>query len=175
MDSISKDDAFAKLFLRDQRRIYAYIATLLPDRDDAEEIFQQTSLLVWQKRNEFEQDRDFVRWACGIAHNLVRNLRRRSDRLNVNLTDEVLELLSHDRLAAEPNADDRLTALRHCLKSLPKRQAKLIERCYTGTKSVRQVAEQLSIAPAAMYMQLHRIRKALLECIERRLITEKSQ
>jgi RNA polymerase sigma-70 factor, ECF subfamily len=174
MDFVAHEDAFAQQFLRDQRRIYAYITTLLPDRDDAEEVFQQTSLLIWQKRSEFDPNRDFVRWGCGIAHNLVRNFRRRSERLNVTLTDEVLELLRHDRLESEPTADERLTALRHCLKALPKRQATLIERCYAGTKSVQQVAGQLGIAPATMYMQLHRIRKALLECIERRLAMEGS-
>jgi DNA-directed RNA polymerase specialized sigma24 family protein len=68
--------SFAERFLCDQHRLYGYIATLVPSRADAEDIFQETSLLLWEKWCEFDQDRDLMPWACGIAHNVVRNFWR---------------------------------------------------------------------------------------------------
>ena len=71
MDS-SPHDRFIERFVRSQDRIYAYVATVLPNRTDAEEVFQQTSLVLWQKWRELGPSRDFVRWACGMAHHEVR-------------------------------------------------------------------------------------------------------
>jgi RNA polymerase sigma-70 factor (ECF subfamily) len=166
------DDLFVERFVRGQRRVHAYITTLVPDRCDADEVFQETCLLVWQKRHEFDVSREFIPWMCGIAHNLVRNLRRRADRSNVNLSDEVLDLLGQEQLERGIAADERLAALRHCLGSLPPRQVELIERCYGSSKPARYVADQMGILPATMYKQLHRLRRILLNCIQRQLATE---
>ena len=46
-------DQFAEQFLRSQRRVYAYIVSMLPNRADAEEVFQQTSLILWRKWADF--------------------------------------------------------------------------------------------------------------------------
>ena len=174
MEASSLDDQFAERFVRAQRRVHAYIATLVPNRCDAEEIFQESCLLVWQKRQEFDPSGDFVAWMCGVAHNLVRNLRRRADRSNVNLSEEVLDLLGQEQLERESNADDRLAALRHCLNALRPQQLALLERCYADAQPARQVAEQLGILPATMYKQLHRLRRALLDCIQHRLASEET-
>ena len=41
-------------FVLHQDRVYGYIVTLLPNRHDAEDVFQQTSLILWQKWDEFD-------------------------------------------------------------------------------------------------------------------------
>ena len=68
-----RNQQFAQQFLRHQNRIYGYIVTLLSNQHDAEDVFQQTSLILWQKWDQYDPGRDFVGWACGIAHNEVRN------------------------------------------------------------------------------------------------------
>jgi hypothetical protein len=45
MDSCQHHDQFVERFVRSQDRICAYVAMLLPNRADAEEVFQQTQLL----------------------------------------------------------------------------------------------------------------------------------
>ena len=46
---------------------------LLPNEQDAQDVFQRTSLVLWQKFDQFDSDRDFLPWACGVAHYEVRN------------------------------------------------------------------------------------------------------
>jgi RNA polymerase sigma-70 factor, ECF subfamily len=77
MDASPQHDQFVERFVRSQDRIYAYVATLLPNRADAEEVFRQTSLILWKRWQQFDPDRDFVRWACGIAHHEVQNFLRK--------------------------------------------------------------------------------------------------
>ena len=53
MDSV-RHDRFARAFLQCQERVYGYIVTMLPNRHDAEDVFQQTSLILWQKWDQFD-------------------------------------------------------------------------------------------------------------------------
>ena len=60
-------DLFAELFVTHQSRVYGFIATMLPNRSEAEEVFQQTSLILWKKWHEYDPQRNFLNWACGVA------------------------------------------------------------------------------------------------------------
>ena len=37
------------MFVKNQRRIYGYILTVVPDCNEADDLFQQTSLVLWEK------------------------------------------------------------------------------------------------------------------------------
>ena len=56
------------LMTQHQRRIFSYIYTLVPDRYDAEDLLQETSLVICEKFDEFKPGTDFVAWACQIAY-----------------------------------------------------------------------------------------------------------
>jgi RNA polymerase sigma-70 factor, ECF subfamily len=64
---VSKGKAFLGLFLKAQRRIFAYIFTLLPNRTDAEDVLQEVSKLMWERFDEADPPGDFVAWGCRIA------------------------------------------------------------------------------------------------------------
>jgi len=116
MDWVPNHDQFAERFVRSQDRIYAYVVTLLPNRNDAEEVFQQTSLVLWKKWQQFDPGRDFVAWACGIAHHEVRNfLRKHKDRGRVYLSEDVMAEVAQARLEFHDVLEERRQALRHCL------------------------------------------------------------
>jgi RNA polymerase sigma factor (sigma-70 family) len=119
MDSCQQHDQFVERFVRSQDRIYAYVTTLLPNRADAEEVFQQTSLILWKKWQQFAPSRDFVRWACGMAHHEVRNfLRKHADKGRVYLSEDVLGEVAQVRLESHDMLEARRHALRHCLDQL---------------------------------------------------------
>ena len=173
MASSEQHDQFVEQFVRCQDRIYAYVATLLPNRADAEEVFQQTSLVLWKKWQQFDPGRDFVRWACGMAHHEVRNfLRKHAGRGRVYLSEDVLAEVAHARLEIHDVLESRRRALRHCLDQLPPGNRELLERCYAGKDSIKAIAEDLGHRPNALYMILKRLRRALFDCINRVLAAE---
>src|SRR5205085_4163762 len=51
------------LFLRHERRLYAYILTLLPHRADADDALQEASLAMWDKFDAAAPPDDFLAWA----------------------------------------------------------------------------------------------------------------
>jgi RNA polymerase sigma-70 factor (ECF subfamily) len=173
MDSCQHHDQFVERFVRSQDRIYAYVAMLLPNRADAEEVFQQTSLILWKKWLQFDPNRDFVRWACGMAHNEVRNfLRKHHNPGRVYLSEQVLAEVAQVRLDFQDVLEARRYALRGCLDRLEQDKRELLERCYAGKDSIKTVAEELGQRPNMLYMTLKRLRRALFECINRTLTTE---
>ena len=58
---------FLRLYTRHQHRILAYIYTLVPNRADAEDLLQDTAVLLWEKFAQFELGTDFIAWACRVA------------------------------------------------------------------------------------------------------------
>jgi RNA polymerase sigma-70 factor (ECF subfamily) len=159
-------DQFVEQFIRSQDRIYAYVVTLLPNRADAEEVFQQTSLALWKKWQQFDPTRDFVRWACGMAHyEALTFLRKHADRGRVALSEDVLSEVAKDRLELHDVLEARRTALRHCLDRLQREKRQLLERCYTGKDNIKDIAAELGQSPNVLYMTLKRLRRTLFDCI----------
>jgi len=71
------DDRFITVLLANQSRVYRFLFTLVPRREDVEDLFQQTCLTLWQERAKFDPEKgEFASWACAIAQNHVRNFRR---------------------------------------------------------------------------------------------------
>jgi RNA polymerase sigma-70 factor (ECF subfamily) len=167
--SIEQQKPFTEQFVRSQHRVYGFIVTLLPNRDDADEAFQETCLILWDKWAEFDPTRDFVRWACGIAHNVVRNYRRSQQRTAVTLSDDLLAEIALERLDNDPLLEARHQALSACLEKLTVGQRKLVEESYQRGQEIRLVAEQMAVTPATLYLRLQRIRRKLFECVDRAL------
>ena len=158
-------DVFAERMVRNERRLFGYIVTLLPNRDEAEEVFQETCLTLWKSWRTYEVGRDFMAWACGVARNKVREHFRRRQQWGMHFDDELLETLADTRLSLEKSLDTRAEALTDCLGKLQQPQRQLVEKCYTGTRTIKAIAEEMRLAPQALTMRLQRIRKILLDCI----------
>jgi len=162
-------DRFVELFVRPQDRTYAYVATLLPNRADAEQIFQQTSLIRWEKWQQFNPSRDFVRWACGMAHHEVCNfLHKYADKRRVYLSDDVLAELAQARLDAHDLFEARCHALLECPERLKRSKHELLEWSY-GKYNIKTIASGLGQRFNVVYMILQRLRRILFHCIKRTL------
>ena len=163
---------FAELFVRNQNRVYRYILSLIPDRSQAEDLFQQTSLTLWETWERYDPELDFVRWACGIAHNHVRNhFRKRPGPLA--LSDDVLDRLGRRRLEQDGVLEDRRRLLESCLAELPERHRFLIDRAYGGSRTMDDIAHEEGQTPNALYKLLRRLRVVLHECVSRKLAPER--
>jgi RNA polymerase sigma-70 factor, ECF subfamily len=82
-----------------------------------------------------------VKWACGIAHNEVRNHLRKVRGPNVLLSNETLERLAALRLDHDDELEERGRALAGCLDKLPSRDRELLEQYYSRRATIRSVAD----------------------------------
>src|SRR5262245_41559176 len=67
-DRPEKVKQFLRLFLKNERRLYAYVLTLLPNRTDAEDVLQEATLVLWDKFDDEHPPDDFAAWGCRIAY-----------------------------------------------------------------------------------------------------------
>jgi RNA polymerase sigma-70 factor (ECF subfamily) len=171
--SADQHERFLLLFTKHQREIYTYIAAVLADWSDVDEVMQRTSLALWRRFDTFLTGGNFAAWACGVAHREVLMLRRAKgrDRHVYGAAYEDAALVAADYVAG---LDDRREALAACLEKLPPADRSLVEVCYTGPGGVKQAAESLGRSAKSVYKALARVRQMLLTCIERKLQAEGS-
>lgn len=169
-ESVSREQ-FALLFARNHRRIFRFIRTLVAHRADAEDVFQETCVVLWREVEEFRPGTGFAPWALAIAFNQVRSYRHRMRRNRLLFDEALLAELAAEEGRLEGELDDRRDALERCLAKLAPRDAELISTYYESNATAKAVAERLSRPVNTVYKALQRIRRGLYECIERRLAT----
>ena len=157
------------LITRHQAALHAYILGLLPNRTRADDVLQETNLVLWRKAAEYDQAKPFMPWACRIAWFQVKAARRDAAR-DRHVFDPGLV----DLLAAEDDSDLETTAaldhaLRDCLERLPAEKRDLILHRYQPDSSVHEMAATRNLSPGALSGQLHRIRQMLESCVEGKL------
>ena len=166
-------DAFARLFAKHDRWLFSYLVSLLGSTNQAEEVFQEVSVVLWREHEKFELGTDFVKWVAVIAHNQVRKFRRQHKRQGFQLSDQAFEQVA---IAAEERAslfDYRREALRHCMSKLNSDDRVVIQSCYSGSNpSFKSAASHLGRPVNTIYKALNRIRRLLHDCIDRTLSTE---
>lgn len=165
-------ERFVRLFAQNQKRLLGYIYSLVPHAQNAEDICQKTSLVLWRKLHQLHPDGDFLTWACRVAYLEVCNFRRTQARDRLRFSDELLEYLAEDRLGDLDEMNQRLDALLACVKQLRTTQQELLHQAYSSEDSIRQLAERLGKAVQTIYNRLFRIRRLLFDCVERRLSAE---
>ena len=153
------------LMTRHQRQIFAYIYTLVPDRHDAEDLLQETSVVICDKFDEFTPGTDFVAWACQIAWWRIRYARQKFARSKVVFDDEVLEKVAHTAQTMRPELDERHEALARCLQKLAARDRELLLTRYEPGGGVAEAAERTGRSMDAAYKALNRLRKLLHDCV----------
>jgi len=168
----SEVERFAQLLATCQRPVFLYALGLLHNATDAEEVLQETNVVLWRKFSQFQAGTDFVRWACRIAYYEVLKFRERKPRPERVLSNEFIETLAVETERSWDQLDDRRVALSGCLAQLAPRDRQLVLRRYQPGATTRGVAEALRRSVQGTRRSLHRIRMDLLSCIQRTLDAE---
>jgi RNA polymerase sigma-70 factor (ECF subfamily) len=161
---------FADLLRRDQSRLFGYVHSLVRDLDDAEDLFQQTTTVLWKKFPGFDRGRSFFAWACGVARLEVANFLRARGRRRLYFSDELNLMLAEtqEELPGD-ELEERRAALSQCVGKLRQRDRQLIDECYGGDGGVNAAAARQGRSPQSVHNSLRRIRRALFECVQRTL------
>jgi len=159
-------EQFLTLFLRSEREIYRYVAALVPNVTDAEDIVQQTAVALWEKFNSYDPAQPFTPWACRFALNKTRQWIERRQRWQILLERGLAEELAERREELKPEFERRLKHLEECVAKLPEEQRSLVEGYYYHRTEIEKLAEGSGRTVGATYKALQRIRQALQLCVE---------
>lgn len=172
-DPTDKTTAFLELLTAHDRALGLYVHGLVPRDAAAEDILQQTKLLLWKHFDEFETGTNFIAWARKIAFHQILTHRRQKKREHLPLDDVALEALGHAvSQLAEEQGGARHEVLRACVARLPKEHRQLIHLRYFDELEIDEVARRVERTEAAVYRALSRVRMTLMECVQQRLENE---
>lgn len=166
-DAPDKED-YLRRFLPAESSLRGYILTHVGDLDVAEDLLQETALVLWQKFGQYDPTRSFLAWALGIARLEILDSRRRR-RPGRSLVDADLDtLVSGEILRLEPEMPRQRQLLRLCLRDLPASMTEAVRLRYEQGSSLDQIARGIGKSLAAVKVLLHRARISLQDCVRLR-------
>ena len=165
-------EQFIRLFMQHESALRAFVRSLLPASEHADEATQETCVALWRKFSGFDVGTDFLAWACTIARFEVLNYRRRLARDHHVFNIDLLELLADEAAGEIDQRVRELRALETCIGRLAPRRRELVKECYAPGATIKGVADRLGRSATGLYKALNRIRLDLLECIEASLARE---
>ncbi len=164
-------EAFADLVRLHQANVLACLAVRLDSPDDAEDLAQEVFIVAFRRLVEFDPGRPFGPWLRGIAHNLLRNHRRKYRPAVLGRLEDLRALADAaiEAAHAEGGEERFLGAMEGCLEGLDAGSRRLLRLRYGESVPIGELCRRTGKKHSAVTMWLHRIRLALRDCIERRL------
>ena len=159
-------DEFVDLFSSHARRIYGYVYTMVPRWADADDVFQETSRVLWQKFGEYQSGTNFFAWARQVARYQVLFFRQRQQRSRVTFTDAFLDAVAAAAAENAERLEAEQRALAECMEKLKARERDIILSRFAPEATTKSVAARLGMTTDAVYKSLGRIQATLLKCIE---------
>jgi RNA polymerase sigma-70 factor (ECF subfamily) len=164
--------AYSVLIARHQRFVFTLALRFTKNREDAEEIAQDSFVKAYRSLNSFRHNSKFSTWLYSIVYTTAMTSLRKK-RLDVDLTDdnENPGLLN---IASEQGADElelksKMAYVNMAINQLLPDDAAVITLFYQGEQSLEEIGRQLKMETNTVKVKLHRARLRLKDKLERLL------
>lgn len=158
--------ALSVLINRHQQRIYSFIFSKVFDKDIAEDVFQDTFIKVIKtlKKGNYNEEGKFLPWVMRIAHNLVIDHFRKSNRMpkfQNNGDFDIFSVLQDSSLDAEKRIikDQIESDVQLLIEELPHDQKEVLVMRVYKDMSFKEISEQTGVS---INTALGRMRYALI-------------
>ena len=168
--------AFEVLLSRHKNKVYNYILSFVKDKALADDIFQDTHIKIVNtlRNGTYRDEGKYIQWVMRIAHNLVIDHFRRSQRFPTVRTDENFDIFDvlgnseesiEQKIIREQINDD----VKKLIRQLPEEQRKVLIMRHYSNMSFKDIAEKTDVS---INTALGRMRYALINL--RRMAEEKT-
>lgn len=171
-ESPLKTEAVILLLTQHQEPLFRYIFSLVGCEADARDILQETSLALYRKFDAYDASRPFLPWAYRFAYLQVQKHREKSARSLLLFSEDVMDLLAHDRVRMEPELDLRLRLLDACLGKLTPQDKELVTSRYAMRQDAEEMMQRFAMSRRTLFRNLEMLRQRLHDCVTRQLQSE---
>ncbi len=165
-------ERFVQQIAEHQNRIYGYVFSMLGDHTAASDVVQETNLVLWRKKDQFQSTAAFLPWAFAIARMQVLAHVRDRGRQRCLLDAELIEMIADESQQQSEKFDGVQAALRICLNELSAKNRELIQARYFDAVSIADVAKMSQRGVSDIKVSLLRLRRKLRDCVQRRMEME---
>ena len=153
-----RPEAFNPIVAHYAPRIRAYLYRMLRNREEAEDLTQETFLKAFRGLNRFDPERPFKAWLYTIATNTGLNAIRGQQRRGVQVALDPERVVHDSAVSADTPAGEQLEA---ALATLAPRALQLITLHYHEGFSLQEAGAVLGMSEGAAKAALCRARQAL--------------
>ena len=171
-ESVSRTEQFVLLLAQHQEPVFRYIFSLVACEADARDVLQETSLALYRKFDAYDASRPFLPWAYRFAYLQVQKHREKAARSPLLFSEDVMDLLAHDRERMEPELDQRLQLLNRCLAKLTPQDKELVTSRYAMRQGAEEMMQRFAMSRRTLFRNLELLRLRLHECVTRQLQSE---
>jgi RNA polymerase sigma-70 factor (ECF subfamily) len=166
---MNQSEEFLRLLTECQGRLFAYVSAALGDFDRANEVLQETNLVMWRKSDEFEMGSNFNAWSYRIANFQIMSHRQRQVREKLLFDQELVEQIAQRAQERGESYATRIGQLDRCISKMPTRYRDVITRRYHQGETLQEIADAEKQTPNAIGQLLFRVKKKLIECVSQGL------
>lgn len=151
-----------RLFLEHQAGLYGYVLSIVRDFSLAQDVVQDTFLIVTRKAAQFDPKTNFVAWAYTIArYEALASMRRLA---RPALAEETLQLLFAQE---EPRVSEHTIELvRACMEKLTPNVQRMLNLRYEDALKPAEIARLLGWTSNAVSVAICRARLELRKCVK---------
>jgi len=168
-------NAFAVLVDHYKDLVFSLALRMLKNREEAEEVSQDTFIKVYKKLNKFKGDSKFSTWIYKVTYNTcldrIKKLKRTENTVTIDeFTEHQIKTIDNALVAME--VEEKKQAIQKCLDLLPNEDSFLLTLYYFEELSLDEISKIVGIKTNTIKVKLFRSRKKLATILKAQLEPE---
>jgi len=166
------NNKFEVVLHNESKKIYNYLLKMLRNKEDAEDILQETFIAFHKKMNSVKES-SYRSYLFRTAYNKALNFIKKRDTKNKLVTN--YNEMEHFEDRPTESSENQNELINNALAQLKPNEALLIELQYYQKMSYKQIAEVLETTPSAVDSKLVRAKKKLMKIITEQKKTQENK
>ncbi|UOB18012.1 RNA polymerase sigma factor [Abyssalbus ytuae] len=149
--------------------VFTLCLRMLKDREEAEEVAQDTFVKAFKSITKFKGDAKFSTWLYRIAYNAcIDNLKSRKKTIKSDLIDKVNpgDLGEEENAVLTMEREERKRVIEKAIGNLPEEDRAIITLFYFEELSLHEISSVIGITPNNIKVRLFRSRKKLYDLLK---------
>ncbi|MEN2398350.1 sigma-70 family RNA polymerase sigma factor [Flavobacterium sp. MC2016-06] len=168
-------NAFAVVVNRYKDMIFTLALKMVKNREEAEEVAQDTFIKIYNSLNKFKGDSKFSTWIYKIAYNtcLDRLKKNKKEDNNISIDEFSAHLIkTMDNALSALEEKERKQTIQNCLNLLPSDDNVLLTLFYFDDQSLEEIGKIMNISTNNAKVKLFRSRQKLAVILKKQLEPE---
>lgn len=168
-------NAFGVLVDQYKDLVFTLALRMLKNREEAEEVSQDTFIKIFKSLKKFKGDSKFSTWIYKVTYNTcLDRLKKNKRQQQVDSIDEFTEkhVYTIDNALENMVEAERLQAIQECISLLPSEDGFLVTLYYFEEQSLTEISQIIGITANHVKVKLFRSRQKLARILKDRLEPE---
>jgi RNA polymerase sigma-70 factor (ECF subfamily) len=159
-------DAFAELVLPYRQKLYGYLIRMCGNKSQADDLFQETLLKVWQGIGTFRSGYRFSSWMFTLAHHVVIDEMRKRKAQKTVYMQNVPDQVDHNNPLQDVQDTENKKLILNVIDELPEQQRQVFLLRQHGDLTFKEIASVMDQSVNTVLSHMHYAVKKLQKTLK---------